>query len=119
MSYKKGAVFEHRIKKDLEKLDFYVLRSAGSHGIADLVALKFGETLLIQAKCNELTLNYKEWNALVSLSRTLGATPIHALKVNRKIIYRKLHGFRGPRVTGSFSLFSPDNLENESCNNPA
>ena len=113
MSYRKGASFEYRIKNDLEKNGYYVMRSAGSHGIVDLIALKFGEMLLIQAKSNSLILNYQEWNAVVKLSRDVGGTPIHALKVGRKLIYRKLHGYRASRTVGAFSLFNPDSLDTQ------
>lgn len=40
MSYRKGFRLEHKVKQLLEKEGFFVVRSAGSRGIADLVAIK-------------------------------------------------------------------------------
>lgn len=43
--YQRGANFERLVKKKWEENGYYVIRSAGSHGIADLVAIKgFTET---------------------------------------------------------------------------
>ncbi len=39
-NYKRGYNFERRVRLFLEDLGFYVIRSAGSHGVADLVAFQ-------------------------------------------------------------------------------
>ena len=39
-NYSRGAAFERRIKKDLEKRGYYAIRSAGSHGLIDIAAFK-------------------------------------------------------------------------------
>lgn len=50
-NYSKGAAFERRVKKQLERLGYYVIRSAGSHGYADLAAFQaHRRPLLIQCK---------------------------------------------------------------------
>lgn len=38
-AYRKGALFEHRVKDRLEELGYVVVRSAGSHKPMDLVAI--------------------------------------------------------------------------------
>lgn len=38
--YNKGVNFERRVRKDLENKGYYVVRSAGSKGVFDLIALK-------------------------------------------------------------------------------
>lgn len=48
--YKRGAHFEYKIKHLLEDNGFIVLRTAGSHGFADLVALRNGITYFLQLK---------------------------------------------------------------------
>lgn len=48
--YRAGAVLERAAKKQLESDGYYVVKSGGSKGPADLVALKFGEILLVQCK---------------------------------------------------------------------
>lgn len=39
-NYNNGRAKEYRIKKKLEEQNYFVIRSAGSHSAADLVALK-------------------------------------------------------------------------------
>lgn len=119
MSYKNGRAFEYRVKHYLEEQGYWVIRSAGSKGEADLIAFKFGETLFIQVKGNDTPLSPGEWNGLVSLTRRLGGTPIHAFRSKRKIVLNKILSHRLPRQAGLFVKFDPDNLENESCSNPA
>ena len=49
--YSRGADFERVVKRDLERRHYLAYRSAGSHGAADLVALKDGFLpLLVQCK---------------------------------------------------------------------
>jgi Holliday junction resolvase len=47
--YHKGRRFEYQVKKWLEDKGYIVLRTAGSHGFADLVAIgKLGEVIFFQ-----------------------------------------------------------------------
>ena len=39
-NYRKGRSYEYRIKKKLEKEGWLVIRSAGSHSLFDLIAIK-------------------------------------------------------------------------------
>ena len=49
--YRKGTDFERRVKHELEDAGWFVVRSAGSHGPVDLVAIRAGSpTMLIQCK---------------------------------------------------------------------
>ena len=48
--YNIGRRFEYRIKKWFEDRGFFVVRSAGSRGLADLVAIKGKEVILVQCK---------------------------------------------------------------------
>ena len=40
-NYSKGANFERRVKRYLESCGYYVVRSAGSHGVLDLVGFMY------------------------------------------------------------------------------
>lgn len=55
-NYRKGRAKEYRLKQQLERRGFIVLRSAGSHGFADLVAIhKRGKYIkFIQCKPKDL-----------------------------------------------------------------
>ena len=48
--YRGGADLERAAKKTLETGGYYVIRSAGSKGIADMAAFKRGEIVLVQCK---------------------------------------------------------------------
>jgi len=50
ISYNRGRAKEYRIKKKLEKEGWIVLRTSGSHGFADLIAIKKDEINFIQSK---------------------------------------------------------------------
>ena len=49
-NYRRGADLERAAKRYLEDNGYYVIKSAGSKGVADLVAIKPGETLYVQCK---------------------------------------------------------------------
>ena len=51
-NYRRGADFERRVCRYFEKAGHFVIRSAGSHSIIDLVAIKGGEVTLVQCKIN-------------------------------------------------------------------
>jgi len=73
-NYSKGANFERRVKKRLEKLGYYVIRAAGSHGTFDLVAFKAHRRPLgIQCKYGneDLSIYGNEFSHLRELAKTL------------------------------------------------
>lgn len=49
-AYVKGRAFEYRVMQELERRGWFCVRSAGSHGPADIVCIKEGEPILIQAQ---------------------------------------------------------------------
>jgi Holliday junction resolvase len=52
-NYERGAKFERKVKKMLESLGLFVVRSAGSHGPVDLVALSTSKVFLLQCKAEK------------------------------------------------------------------
>ena len=74
-NYRNGGDLERAAKKHLETEGYYVVKSAGSKGLADLVALKRGETLLIQCKTRG-TMTRAARMALRMLALRVGATPL-------------------------------------------
>jgi len=75
--YKRGALLERRVKKLLEKDGYYVVRAAGSKGIADLVAIKNSQAYLIQVKSERISAI--ERIMLVETAASCGAFPVIAL----------------------------------------
>jgi len=88
-NYKRGYAFERKCKIDLEKKGYFVIRSGGSKGVADLVAMKGKDVLLIQCK-RDGKLSREEWNDLVTASVKVEGTPIVAEPVRGGIIYWEL-----------------------------
>jgi len=87
-----GSDFERRVMAKLKEHGWYVMRAAGSRGVADLVAMRqrdpvrLGpEVLLVQCK-RGFQCGPKEWNALVSAAEQVCAVPVLAAKVKRGVI---------------------------------
>ena len=75
-NYANGATFERRIAELLRAAGFEVIRSAGSHSPADLVALKPGLVVLVQCKGGRAGLPLPEHNRLWAVASVLGAVPV-------------------------------------------
>ena len=88
-----GTDFERKVKRHLEKLGYCAVRSAGSSGPADVVALKFGcMPLFVQCKKNG-RLDAGEWNELLDFSLKAGAMPVLADgRDSRQTAYYRLTG---------------------------
>lgn len=50
--YASGTVFEREVRAHLEAEGYWCIRAAGSKGKADIVAIKPGQVLIVQAKRN-------------------------------------------------------------------
>jgi Holliday junction resolvase len=76
-NYQRGVSFERRVRDDLVRRGYSVIRSSGSHGPYDLAAMRKGVTLMVQCKRNG-RLDADEWNELLSTATHAGAIPILA-----------------------------------------
>ena len=92
-NYHRGANFERRCKAELEKHDYLVCRSAGSHGEFDLMALNDDcmEGLLVQCKTNG-KISMDEMASLADWAEIYGCIPLLASLVGRKIAWRLIEG---------------------------
>jgi hypothetical protein len=50
--YRAGRDLEYAAARDLEANGYLVIRAAGSHGLADLIAFKPGELVIVQCKAD-------------------------------------------------------------------
>lgn len=82
--YRAGANFERRVRKDLENKGWVVFRSAGSHSPADLIALRFGEVMLVQCQVSK-PFSIDKGMALELLKQELGCQICFAWRENRQI----------------------------------
>lgn len=91
-NYQKGARLEYATKKKWEERGYFVVRSAGSHGKADLVAIKLQTSIgpgpvvfLIQCKAYDKP-NVNEKNELKLLAGELNVEACYVYKDGRKTI---------------------------------
>lgn len=85
-AYKRGRNFEYRVKKDMEKRGYLVIRSPASKSPVDLYCMRKNELVFIQCKLHG-QIGVPEWNAFFNLSKSVGALPILAENVSGKILY--------------------------------
>jgi len=88
--YQKGYRFENRVKKFYEGLGYFVVRSAGSHSPADLIAIKtkhnkgiYPFVLLIQCKTDG-KISPAERQKLVEIAKQTCTIPVIAYKPSPK-----------------------------------
>lgn len=75
--YQLGYSFERRVLSILEGMGYFVTRSSGSKGLADLVAVRKGSVLFVQCKRSG-KIPSSEWNALYELAIAHGADAVVA-----------------------------------------
>ena len=97
-SYARGTYAEKQTAKVLRTDGYYVVESRGSHGVADLVAVKPGQVLLVQVKTGEGRLEGDWWNDLAWAARSCGALAIVADWPKRgQLRLRQIIGTHVPR----------------------
>lgn len=75
--YAQGKRLEAKVIEALRQAGFVTMRSAGSKGVVDVMAVRPGELLFVQVKRTRPP-GPEEWNKLVDLAEWAGATPILA-----------------------------------------
>ena len=81
--YVSGANFERRCRTKLQDAGYFCVRSAGSHSVADLVAINEDFVFLIQCK-NNGKISKKERDKLINTADKCLAEPMLALKNKSK-----------------------------------
>lgn len=95
-NYEAGRRLEWEVKADLEALGYIVIRAAGSHGHADLVALNPRKNGVILLQCKRVSDEAgarqveKEWHKSNPFPRNL-YTQILAVKVKGEGGWRKVY----------------------------
>jgi len=83
--YARGRGLEYHAIARLLRDGYFVVRSAGSKRAADIVALKPGQVLLVQAK-GVAGLGPAKWNELYDLALRVGAVPILVERPRPRVI---------------------------------
>jgi Archaeal holliday junction resolvase (hjc) len=76
--YSIGRAFEYRVKKHYKDLGYFVLRSAGSRGPVDLLAVSKGSIHFVQCKIDGVFDHKTDRTELIELASSVGAKPILA-----------------------------------------
>lgn len=77
--YKKGRDFEYRVKRDMEKKGYTVVRSYASKTPADLTAVRDGQAVFVQCKLHNFY-HVNEWNTFIDYCANAGALPVFATR---------------------------------------
>jgi len=95
--YQRGAAFEHRVKADLEREEWLVVRSPASKSPFDLLAVKLDSRLihvvaLVQCKLGGKITRAEEAE-LTDVCSAFGCCPIlaYTLKLRGEVHYRDLY----------------------------
>lgn len=109
-NYTRGAAFERKVAKDLERYGYVTVRSAGSHSPADVIAMHYGTIVCVQCKLDGYVPT-DERNKLWEFAVSAGATPVMAEphKQGRKtgIIYRRLTSSKDGRGRQPWESWTP------------
>ena len=109
-NYANGTRFEHKVAADLRGDGYLVVRAAGSHGEADLVALKPGQVVLVQAKTSG-RLDPGEWNSFHAAAEGVGAIPLLAHRpAPGQIVYWRLTGPKVTRGKAPYEVWTADEV---------
>jgi Holliday junction resolvase len=94
----RGIYLERAVMDVLHDHGWTVIRSAGSHGAADVVGVKPGVCVFIQSKMRLALLGSREWTTLWDLSQKAGAVPIVAYRPSpRTMAFSRILGPRALR----------------------
>ncbi|HIP90591.1 MAG TPA: hypothetical protein EYH22_03510 [Candidatus Nanopusillus sp.] len=96
-NYHRGRDKEYRVKRALEENGMYVVRSAGSHGLFDLIAIDNERKIiwLIQVKKNKKSKDCIEYNSLARILEGFYFVKVVLIENVKEILkcYKK-HGTR-------------------------
>jgi len=90
-NYSRGANFERQVRDLYRSEGWWVGRSAGSHSVVDLIAMRCGEICLIQCKTDG-ALSKAERAQIIDLAQENTCQAVLAYKSKGKIIREKLGG---------------------------
>lgn len=93
-NYARGTAFEMKCAAYLAERGWFVIRSAGSHGLADVVAIAPAAVVFVQCKATG-TIRGSEWNRLWEAAQAVNTLPVLAQyghKPSGEILWLQLTG---------------------------
>ena len=106
----RGTHLERVVMDILHDKGWTVIRSAGSHGVADVVACKPGTVVFVQSKMRLSLLGSREWQELYETSLRAGAVPVVAHRPSpRTVTFDRILGPRllMQRASGLLERWEP------------
>jgi len=104
MSYRKGANFERKVRDKLKDMGAFVVRSAGSKGVFDLIAIfEDGRVWGVQCKMS-FRISNEEIRKMVEIGEKYPIEPMLATKLDRKIVFidvREIEKYKYQKVRNS------------------
>jgi len=97
-NYHRGRNFEYRVKKYLEEKGYFVVRSAGSHGIFDLIAIEkldYGvsyDNFVYGIQCRvDGKVKKEEIEEMKKIYENFGIIPIIAFRDGKKLAFKNVY----------------------------
>ena len=88
--YRRGYNFERRVAQDYERMGWGIIESRGSHGPADIVALRRGfPSHVIQCKTNG-KISVEEIKKVLDFAELTGSRPVLAFREGKTLKYKFL-----------------------------
>jgi len=88
-NYVKGYQFERRVRSYFENKGFFVIRSAGSKGIFDIIAINKKHVVGVQCKVDG-RITKAQANSIAQIGKEFGILPILAYRDGKKLLFRDL-----------------------------
>jgi len=90
--YQQGYAFENRVKADIQRHGYYAVRSGGSKGIVDILAVREHSPRILMVQCKRKgAISREEWNELLRSAELYGGHALMAYMPGaRGIEYRGL-----------------------------
>lgn len=111
---RQGANFELQIMHDLQRRGYDALRSSGSRGKVDVVAVGDPHLLFIQAKITNPVISPAERQAVRAMAFRADAVPLVAYRMSGVVIYRELIG-DGPKDWAHFDAHIHPDVKCGTC----
>jgi len=108
---RRGVAFEGRVRRELRRALFYVVRAAGSRGAVDLVGIRADLDLFVQVKRDRKGFPRVEWEEVRRLANDHGAIPVLASADGRSVRYEVLDSEWAGTFRPEGKVFDPRRLQ--------
>jgi len=94
-NYIKGRAFEYAVRKSLQEEGYEVMRTAGSHGHFDLIAIKPSQSIIELVQCKVVKNQAAADRLFKDFHEAPPYSPLGLPKGVHQMLYVKVHGTSG------------------------